>query len=91
MQRECDRYALDREQVAVVVNGDDSSSSNKHRRRWWEAAIMLVAVGVFVWLAVGTRAQHLSLNLPWMMALIVGTIVSLGLCGTLLWKRTRFS
>ena len=91
MQRECDRYALDREQVAVVVNGDDSVSSDKHRRRWWEAAIVLAAIGVFVWLAVGTRAQHLSLNLSWMMALIVGTIVSLGLCGTLLWKRTRFS
>jgi hypothetical protein len=44
-----------------------------------------------VWLAVGTRAQRISLNFPWMMVLIVGTLVPLGLCGTLLWRRTRFS
>ena len=61
------------------------------RRRWWEVLIMLVATGIFVWLAVGTRTQHLQLNFPWMIVLIVGTIIPLGLCGTLLWRRTRFS
>jgi hypothetical protein len=50
-----------------------------------------VASGIFVWLAVGTRAQHIYVNLPWMIVLIVGTIIPLGLCGTLLWRRTRFS
>ena len=52
---------------------------------------MLVATGIFVWLAVGTRTQHLQLNFQWMIVLIVGTIIPLGLCGTLLWRRTRFS
>jgi hypothetical protein len=91
MHRECDRYELDREQVAAVVGGDDPLADEKHPRRWWEVAIMLVATGIFVWLAVGTRAQHISLNFPWMVVLIVGTLVPLGLCGTLLWRRTRFS
>jgi len=50
-----------------------------------------VATGIFVWLAVGTRAQRVSLNFPWMMVLMVGTLVPLGLCGSLLWRRTRFS
>ena len=91
MHRECDRYGLDREQVAAVVAGDDPHTGHSHPRRWWELAIMLAATGVFVWLAVGTRAQHISLNLPWMLMLAAGTIVPLGLCGTLLWRRTRFS
>ena len=91
MHRECDRYELDRENVAAVVGGNDPLADNKHPRRWWEVLIMLAATGIFVWLAVGTRTQHLHLNFPWMMVLVVGTIVPLGLCGTLLWRRTRFS
>jgi drug/metabolite transporter (DMT)-like permease len=91
MHRECDRYGLDRENVAAVVGGDDPLADNKHPRRWWEVLIMLVATGIFVWLAVGTRAQHITVNFPWMFVLIVGTIIPLGLCGTLLWRRTRFS
>ncbi len=91
MHRECDRYELDRENVAAVVAGNDPLADDKHPRRWWEIFIMLVATGIFVWLAVGTRAQHISVNFPWMMVLIVGTMVPLGLCGTLLWRRTRFS
>ena len=91
MHRECDRYELDREQVAAVVAGNDPLADDKHPRRWWEVLIMLVATGIFVWLAVGTRAQHITINFPWMIVLIVGTIIPLGLCGTLLWRRTRFS
>ena len=91
MHRECDRYGLDRENVAAVVAGNDPLADDKHPRRWWEVLIMLVATGIFVWLAVGTRTQHLQLNFPWMIVLIVGTIIPLGLCGTLLWRRTRFS
>ena len=91
MHRECDRYGLDRENVAAVVAGDDPLADDKHPRRWWEVLIMLAATGIFVWLAVGTRAQHISVNFPWMFVLIVGTMVPLGLCGTLLWRRTRFS
>jgi len=91
MHRECDRYALDREHVAAVVGGNDPLADHKHQRRLWEVLIMLTATAIFVWLAVGTRAQHIYLNFPWMMVLIVGTIVPLGLCGSLLWRRTRFS
>ena len=91
MHRECKRYGLDAEGVAAVVAGDDPLADHKHSRRWWELLIFCVATGIFVWLAVGTRAQHIYVNLPWMIALIVGTMIPLGLCGTLLWRRTRFS
>lgn len=91
MHRECNRYGLDAEGVAAVVAGDDPLADHKHPRRWWEVLIIAVSTGIFVWLAVGTRAQHIYVNMPWMMVLIVGTMIPLGLCGTLLWRRTRFS
>src|ERR1700722_7152598 len=62
-----------------------------HQRRGWEILIVCVASGIFIWLAVGTRAQHIFVNIPWMVVLMIGTIIPLGLCGTLLWRRTRFS
>jgi drug/metabolite transporter (DMT)-like permease len=91
MHRECDRYGLDTENVAAVVGGDDPLADHEHQRRWWEVLILCVATGIFVWLAVGTRAQHIYVNMRWMLALIAGTIVPLGVVGTLLWRRTRFS
>jgi drug/metabolite transporter (DMT)-like permease len=91
MHRECDRYGLNAENVAAVVGGNDPLADTKRRRRWWEWLIICIATGIFVWLAVGTRAQHIYVNLPWMFVLIVGTMIPLGWCGTLLWRRTRFS
>ncbi|HUA93296.1 MAG TPA: EamA family transporter [Terracidiphilus sp.] len=91
MQRECERYSLDSGTVAAVVSGDDPLAEHPHERRWWEVLIMLAATGVFVWLAVGTRAQHIYVSLPWMLILIAGTLVPLGVVGTMLWRRTRFS
>ena len=90
MNRECNLYGLDAPSV-VVVAGNDPLADYRHPRRWWEVLIMLLAAGVFVWLAAGTRTQHIFVNLPWMFVLIIGTIIPLGLVGTLLWRRTRFS
>ena len=91
MDRECGRYGLNTEQVAAVVAGDDPHAGNAHQRRWWEVLVMCAAVGIFVWLALGTRAQQISISLQWTFVLVAGTLVPLGVCGTLLWRRTRFS
>jgi drug/metabolite transporter (DMT)-like permease len=90
MNRECLRYGLESERVAAVVAGDDPVADHPRERRWWEILIVVVAVAVFVWLAAGTRAQHLAVSIPWMVVLIVGTLIPLGVCGVLLWRRTRF-
>ncbi len=89
--RECGRYGLDAETVEAVVQGDDPLADEVHPRRWWEILIIGGASAIFVWLAVGTRSQHIYVNLPWMMVLIAGTLVPLAVCGALLWRRTRFS
>ena len=91
IDRECDRYGLNAEQVSAVVAGDDPLAGQPHRRRWWEVLVMCTAMGVFVWLALGTRAQQITISLPWSIALVIGTLVPLGVVGTLLWRRTRFS
>ncbi|HTW61892.1 MAG TPA: GRP family sugar transporter [Terracidiphilus sp.] len=91
MHRECGRYRLDAENVAAVVGGDDPLAGHARPRRWWEVLIMLAASGIFVWLAVGTRAQHIYVNIPWMLVLIAGTMIPLFVVGSMLWRRTRFS
>jgi len=91
MNRECLQYGLDSEQVAVVVAGDDPIPDHPRERRWWEILIPSAAIAIFVWPAAGTRSQHIAVSIPWMTVLIVGTSIPLGVCGTLLWRRTRFS
>jgi drug/metabolite transporter (DMT)-like permease len=91
MRRECERYGLDSGTVAAVVSGDDPLADQSRPRRWWEVLIMLAATAIFVWLAVGTRAQHIYVSLTWMTILIAGTLIPLGVVGTMLWRRTRFS
>ena len=91
MDRECDRYSLDTRQVTAIVAGDDPLAGQPLQRRWWEVVVMCIAVGMFVWLALGTRAQQIAISLPWTIVLTIGTLIPLVVCGTLLWRRTRFS
>jgi drug/metabolite transporter (DMT)-like permease len=89
--RECNRYGLDAEAVEAIVQGDDPPADEAHGRYWWEILIIGGACALFVWLAMGARSQHIFINLSWMIILIAATIVSLLVCGTMLWRRTRFS
>ena len=91
MERECSRYGLEPGRVAAILRGDDPLAREKPRRRWWEFLIALGAAGMFVWLASGAERQPISVNFFWMSILIAATLVLLAACGTLLWKRTRFS
>jgi Putative glucose uptake permease len=91
MHRECERYDMDKHTVAAAVAGDDPLSEHVQARRWWEVLIMCAAAAVFVWLAFGTHAQKIAFSMPWLIVLTVATAVPLVLCGTLLWRRTRFS
>jgi drug/metabolite transporter (DMT)-like permease len=91
MNRECDRYGLDPVRVAAVLQGNDPLAGQAAARRWWEALVVLAALGVFGWLAYGATRQPISVSTPWMIVLVLATLVSLGVSGTLLWRRTRFS
>jgi hypothetical protein len=89
MERECERYGLDRERVAAALTGSDPLSGA--RRRWWELLIVAAAVAVFVWLAMHAERPQIAVEMPWLLALTAASLVMLVGGGILLWKRTRFS
>ena len=91
MQRECDRYGLNPDRVAAAVRGDDPLAGEKTGRRWWELLIVLAAIAIFMWLGSAAAKQPIAVNLPWTAVLIGASLAFLGVCGVLLWKRTRFS
>ncbi len=91
MMRECSRYEMDPARVEAALTGDDPLSREAPKRAWWDFLIIVVALGVFVWLGVGTVTPNLSMNVFWMVVLMLATLAVLAVCTTALWKRTRFS
>lgn len=91
MERECHRYGLDRQRVALILQGDDPVSRENPNRNRWEFAVVAVAVGIFVCLAFLAERQSIAFDLPWMVLLVAATLAFLAVGGILLWKRTRFS
>jgi drug/metabolite transporter (DMT)-like permease len=91
MERECDRYGLKMDELTASQGGDDPLAERARTRRMWDGLILIGAVGVFVWLAVGTERPPIAMDLGWASALLVPSLALLGSCSWLLWKRTGFS
>ena len=91
MQRECTRYGMAQSSVAAAVRGEEAIGTAKPKRHWWEALVVLGAIGIFVWLALNAARQQIVFSLPWMIVLAVASFLALVVCGTALWRRTRFS
>jgi drug/metabolite transporter (DMT)-like permease len=91
MERECERYGLDRDRVAATLTGGDPLADERPTRRWWELIVVAAALALFVWLAMGAERQALQVNTAWMAVLIAASLVFLVYCGLMLWRRTRFS
>jgi drug/metabolite transporter (DMT)-like permease len=91
IQRECDRYGLKFDELAAAQAGDDPLAEKARPRSVWDVLILIGAVGIFVWLAVGTERPPIAMNLGWALALVIPSLAVLGACGWLLWKRTGFS
>jgi cytochrome bd-type quinol oxidase subunit 2 len=82
---------MDPASVAAVLRGEEAFGNAKLKRHWWEAIIVLAAIGIFIWLGLGATRQEIVVNLPWMTVLTAISMVCLVACGTVLWRRTRFS
>lgn len=91
MLRECERYGLDIDRVMAAQMGEDPLAGEAPASRKRDAVIVVAAISIFVWLAIGTARPPLTMNVGWMAALITAMMVLLVACGWLLWKRTRFS
>lgn len=91
MERECQRYGLNRAEIAATLEGRDPLEARAPGRRPWELVLAAVAVAVFVWLGFGTQRQDLPIHWGWLAALSSAALAVLLVGGVLLWKRTRFS
>ncbi|HUB28105.1 MAG TPA: GRP family sugar transporter [Terracidiphilus sp.] len=89
VMRECDRYQLDAERVQSAFHGTAEKERDRGRA-WWDYAILIAAVGVFVWLGSWARVPMLEMNLAWTGILSVGLVVMAVVCAWGLWKTTRF-
>lgn len=91
IERECRRYGLDLEQCVAAQTGDGDEGLRAAKRPWWDWAIVAAAIGIFIWLARGTRRPPLAMHLGWAVLLCAVMALVVGGCGYLLWKRTGFS
>jgi glucose uptake protein GlcU len=91
IDRECRRYGLNLEECIASQSGNVHGSEANKGRPWWDFVIVLLALAVFLWLAIGTTVPPLAMHYMWTAVLgIILVAVLLG-CGWMLWKRTRFS
>lgn len=87
--RECNRYGLNYHRTIMAQAGDEFGG-REERRRWWDYAIVLTASGVFVWLGVHAVVPPMAINIRWIAVLAALLVVSLGIGGWSLWRRTKF-
>ena len=88
--RECERYNISYDEALLALSGVEDEKRGRMNKRWWDYAIMLVAVGIFVFLLRGTRIPALAMDFRWLAALMVVLFATLAAAGALLWKWTRF-
>lgn len=91
MKRECNRYGLKPDRLAAILEGHDPISRTSPTRSPWEWLIAAGAMGIFVWLAVVAKPQAIQFSALWAVVLATVAFVFLIVCGTILWKWTRFS
>jgi Sugar transport protein len=89
LARECDRYGLEYGEVLLAQSGDEFNERSQGRR-WWDAAIVVAASCLFLWLGLNAVVPPLAMNLRWIAVLTLVLLGSLVGAGCALWRRTRF-
>ncbi len=98
--RECSRYGLNYDRVIECYRGSATSPANEPKdnrpesgsnRSWWDHAIVVAAVGVFVYLGINAQVPSLAMNFAWLAVLVVVLVAAALISGWGLWKATRFS
>jgi glucose uptake protein GlcU len=78
IERECERYGLEHDQVVRAFNGAEGGGEG--RREWWDWLILLGAAGVFIALAVKARVPDLVMQFGWAGVLTALLVVSAVAC-----------
>jgi glucose uptake protein GlcU len=88
--REAHRYGLADDDVAARMLGERSGEETESARNGWDWLLVGVATGVFVFLGKIAHAPQISLRVFPALMLSAASILLLLLCGSALWRTTRF-
>jgi drug/metabolite transporter (DMT)-like permease len=89
--RECHRYELDFKEADAAQQGMDATAERAGGWSVWDVLILIAAVAIFAALAYGAALPAIFIRAHWMMGLLAAMLALLLICGSLLWKWTRFS
>jgi glucose uptake protein GlcU len=90
-ERECQRYGMDTRFVAARMQGEDMSAETSGVRRPVDWIVVALATGVFVYFGTLARAASLPFRGSIAALLSVAILILLVVCGSMLWRTTRFN
>jgi hypothetical protein len=90
-QRESRRYNLSEDYVEARMQGMQMAGEVRPPRTLWDWILVAAATGIFLFFAILARAPRMSFHWGPAVLLIIVTMVLLLVCGTTLWRTTRFN
>jgi CDP-diglyceride synthetase len=90
-QRESRRYNIAEEYVEARMQGRQMAGEVRPQRTVWDWILVAVATGIFVFFATLARAPRMAFHWGPAMLLIAATVALLLVCGSTLWRTTRFN
>jgi glucose uptake protein GlcU len=90
-RRESRRYRIAQDYVDARMQGMQTAGEIRPPRTIWDWLLVSVATGIFVFFATLARAPRMSFQWGPALLLVVATVALLLLCGTTLWRTTRFN
>jgi len=89
--RESRRYNISEDYVEARMQGMQMAGEVRPPRTLWDWILVAAATGIFVFFASLARAPRMSFHWGPAVLLIIATMVLLLVCGTTLWRTTRFN
>jgi len=90
-QRESRRYNLSKDYVEARMQGMQMAGEVRPPRTLWDWILVVAATAIFIFFAILARAPRMSFHWGPAVLLIIATMVLLLVCGTTLWRTTRFN
>jgi hypothetical protein len=90
-RRESRRYNIAEDYVQARMQGMQITGEIRPPRTLWDWMLVAVATAIFVFFATLARAPRMSFHWGPAVLLIAATLALLLLCGTTLWRTTRFN
>jgi drug/metabolite transporter (DMT)-like permease len=90
-RRESHRYNLSEDYVEARMQGMQMAGEVRPPRTIWDWILVAMATAIFVFFATLARAPRMSFHRGPAALLVTATVILLLICGTTLWRTTRFN